>query len=148
MLEEKILHDYKEAMKAKDSLKVSVLSFLRSGLINVAKDARKDKLGDVEVIAVVKKQVKQRQDSIEQFTKGQRQDLVDKESKELEILQAYLPQQLDSQRLLEIIAEVMKECGAASMKDMGRVVKEVMQRTAGTTDGKQVSELVRTKLQP
>ena len=148
MLEEKILHDYKEAMKAKDSLKVSVLSFLRSGLINVAKDARKDKLGDVEVIAVVKKQVKQRQDSIEQFTKGQRQDLVDKESKELEILQAYLPQQLDSQRLLEIIAEVMKECGAASMKDMGRVVKEVMQRTAGTADGKQVSELVRTKLQP
>ena len=89
MLEEKILNDYKEAMKARDSLRSSVLSFLRADMMNTAVSKKKNSLDDTEVVSVIKKQIKQRQDSIEQFTKGGRLEMADKEKKELEILKVY-----------------------------------------------------------
>lgn len=146
MLEEKILSDYKEALKSRDTLKTSVLSFLRAELLNAAIAQKKNKLDDPDVLSVVKRQVKAHQDSIEQFEKGGRQDLADKEKKELEILKAYLPAQLSEEEVRKIIEEVVSASGAAGMKDMGRVMKEVNVKTAGAADGKLVSEWVKARL--
>ena len=138
----------KEALKSKDSARASVLNFLRSNLLNSAKEKKKERLEDPEVIAVLKKQVKQIQDSIEQFKKGGRQDLVDKEANELEILKEYLPEQLSQDKIQSIVDEVIGELSATSMKDMGAVMKEVTQRTSGAADGKVVSGLVKSRLSP
>lgn len=146
MLEDKIMQDFKEAMKAKDALKVSTLSFLRSQLKNVAIDKKKDKLDDNDAIAVIKKQIKQRQDSIDNFKAGNRLDLADKEQNELNILKSYLPQELSRQELEKIIDEAASATGANNMKDMGKLMKEVSSKTAGRADNKLLSELVRAKL--
>jgi len=146
MLEEKILNDYKNAMKAKDVLKSAVLSFLRAEMINVSTAKKKDKLDDSEVIVVIKKQIKQRQDSIEQFTKGNRIEMAEKEKNEAVILKSYLPPELSNERIEEIIDEVLASTGACGMKDMGRVMKEVGVKVAGQADAKTVSDLVRLKL--
>ena len=146
MLEEKILNDYKEAMKARDTLKSSVLSFLRAELMNTALAKKKNKLEDAEAISVIKKQVKQRQDSIEQFKKGMRQDLADKETKELEILKSYLPEELAEEEIKRLVEEVIASSGASGMKDMGMVMKELAPKIAGRADGKLVSDLVKSKL--
>ncbi|MFA5004626.1 MAG: GatB/YqeY domain-containing protein [Candidatus Omnitrophota bacterium] len=146
MLEEKILNDYKEAMKARDALKSSVLSFLRADLMNLAVAKKKNALDDPEAVSVIKKQIKQRQDSIEQFTKGNRLEMAEKEKSELEILKAYLPPELAEDEVKKVIAQVVSETGASSMKDMGRVMKEVNAKLAGQADGKLVAELVKQSL--
>lgn len=146
MLEEKILNDYKEAMKAKDSLKSSTLSFLRAEIMKTAIDKKKKSLDDNDVIAVIKKLIKQHQDSIEQFTKGSRQDLADKEIKELEVLKKYLPPQLSTDEINKIIEEAVATTGAQGLKDMGKVMKEVSAKVGQGADGKLVSDLVRERL--
>lgn len=146
MLEEKILNDYKTAMKSKDALRSSALSFLRSQMMNAAIEKRKKNLDDTEAIVVIKKQIKQRQDSIEQFKKGNRLDLADKETKELEILQSYLPAQMSEEEIKKLIDEAVEQTGAVGIKDMGRVMKEVLAKVGGQADGKVVSDLVKSKL--
>jgi uncharacterized protein len=146
MLEEKILNDYKEAMKSRDTLKSSVLNFLRADMINMAVAKKKNKLDDNEVISVIKKQIKQRQDSVEQFTKGNRLDMAEKENEELQILKAYLPSELSQDEIKQIIEEIIIATGAQGLKDMGRVMKEITAKIAGGADGKVVSELVKEKL--
>lgn len=146
MLEEKILNDYKEAMKSKDTLRSSTISFLRAEMINVAIAKKKKSLDDNECISVIRKQIKARQDSIEQFTKGNRQDLADKEAKELEMLKAYLPPELEVDEIKKIIEEAISLTGAQEMKDMGKVMKEVNAKVAGSADGKLVSDLVKERL--
>ncbi len=145
-LEEKITADFKEAMKARDQIKVQTISFLRSELKYFAIDKKKDKLEDADVAQVLKKLIKQRQDSIEQFEKGGRMDLVEKEKKEAEILKAYLPQEMSEQELTKIVEEVVASVGALTMKDMGKVMKEVMAKTGGRADSKLTSDVVRKKL--
>jgi len=147
-LEEKILIDYKEAMKAKDAVKSSVLSFLRAEMINTATAKKKAKLDDPEVVSVVKKQIKQRQDSIEQFTKGNRLDLAEKETRELVVLKGYLPPEMPADEIKKIIEEVIAATQAAGIKDMGKVMKEVNVKVAGQADGKLLSDLVRERLFP
>ncbi len=146
MLEDKILNDYKEAMKTKDAAKVSTLSFLRAAMQNLAIEKKKDKLDDADAIAVIRKQIKQRQDSVEQFEKGARADLADKELKEIEIIKAYLPQEFSRPELARIIEEVVASTGAAAVKDMGRVMKEVIAKIAGRADAKLVSDMVKERL--
>ena len=146
VLEEKILNDYKDAMKSKDALKSSVISFLRADMMNVAVAKKKAKLDDSEVITVIKKQIKQRQDSIEQFTKGDRLEMAQKEAKELAILKTYLPPELSVDAIKKIIEEAAALTGAVDMKDMGKVMKEVNAKVAGQADGKLVSDLVKEKL--
>ena len=146
MLEERIFNDYKAAMKARDTSKASVLSFLRADIINVAIAKKKAKLDDNEIIGVVRKQIKARQDSIEQFSKGNRQDLADKESRELEVLKLYLPKELPQEEINQIIQEAISSTQAIGPKDMGRVMKEVMAKVAGQADSKVVSDLVKEKL--
>jgi uncharacterized protein YqeY len=143
MLEERILKEYQEAMKARDALKSSVLSLLRAEFMNVALAKKKNKLDDAEIAAVIKKQIKQRQDSIEQFTKGNRPELAQKEAKELEILKTYLPPEMSEEEIKKIIDAAVTACGAAGMKDMGKVMKEVNAQIAGKADGKLVSDLVK-----
>ncbi|MEK6714644.1 MAG: GatB/YqeY domain-containing protein [Candidatus Omnitrophota bacterium] len=148
MLEEKILADYKQAMKNRDRLRSSVLSFLRSSLKNLAIDKRKDMLSDEEVISVIKKQIKQREDSIEQFKRGGRTDLSEKETKEKEILESYLPEQLGEEKIRAIVDEIVVSLGGtASMVDMGKVMKEVMAKVGASSDGKIVSSIVKDRLQ-
>jgi uncharacterized protein YqeY len=146
MLEEKILNDYKEAMKSRDTLKSSVLSFLRAELMNTAVAKKKKALDDNEVVSVIKKQIKQRQDSIDQFTKGNRLEMAEKEKKEQEILKTYLPPELSVEEIKKIVAEAIVTTGASSIKDMGKVMKEVTAKIAGQADAKSVSDLVRESL--
>lgn len=146
MLEEKILSDYKSALKSKDKIKSSTLSFLRSNLINQAIKLKQKLLEDKEVISVIQKMVKQHQDSIEQFTRGAREDLVAKETQELEILKVYLPAELPADKIKQVIEDVIFETQAKDFKDMGRVMKEVMLKVASRADGKLVSNLVKQKL--
>lgn len=147
MLEEKITSDFKEAMKARDQVKTQTLSFLRSELKYCAIDKRVDQLADADVIAVIKKSIKQRQDSIVQFEKGQRMDLVAKEKQELQILKSYLPQELFEAEVLTMVGEVISSTQATGLKEMGRVMKEVMAKTQGRADHKLVSDLVRRALE-
>lgn len=146
MLEDKLLSDYKEAMKNKDALKSSTLSFLRSQLKNIAIEKRKEKLDDSDVIATIKKQIKQRLDSIEKFNSGARYDLAQKEQKELEILKTYLPQELSKEDVEKIVDETIVAAGANGIKDMGRVMKEIMLRVSGKVDNKFLSDTVKSRL--
>lgn len=146
MLEEKIMNEYKEAMKAKDILKSSVLSFLRAEMLNLAVAKKKKNLDDNDCLAVVRKQIKSRQESIEQFRKGNREDLAAKEEKELAILKSYLPEELPPEEINRIIKEAVLSTGAQDAKDMGKVMKEVTAKIAGRADGKLVSDLVREML--
>lgn len=146
MLSKQITSDYIQAMKAKDSFKASTLNFLRAQIKNVMIDKRVDELEDLDVIATIKKQVKQRQDSIEQYTSGGREDLAVKERAELDILKTYLPEEMSAGQLEPIVRETVLETGAAGMKEMGMVMKALMPKVSGRADNKLVSELVRKVL--
>lgn len=146
MLEKQISADYIQAMKAKDKDRVAVLSFLRAQIKNVLIDKRVESLDDIEVIAVIKKQVKQRLDSIDQYRKGGREDLASQEQKEFDILKTYLPQEMGADQLEPLVAQAIAQAGATGMKDMGAVMKALMPLVAGKADNKVVSDLVRKKL--
>jgi len=146
MLEEQISKDYVQAMKSRDKVKSSTLNFLRAQMKNVIIDKKVEKLEDAQVISIIKKQVKQRQDSIEQFGKGGRQDLVDKEKAELDILQSYLPEEMTEEEIKGFVAEAIKETGAGNIKDMGNVMKIVLPKVAGKADNKLVSDVVKKTL--
>lgn len=145
MLIEKIEMDLKNALKSKDQLRVSTLRLLKSAIGYLAIE-KKDDLKDDDVISVIKKQVKQRKDSIEGFKKGNREDLAQKEHSELEILKVYLPEEITPEALSVIIDEAINETGASTSKDMGMVMKAVMAKTKGSADGKAVSSIVNEKL--
>ncbi len=147
-MDEKILNDYKEAMKARDALKSTLLSSLRAEMMNAALAKKKDKLDEAEIIGVIKKQVKQHQDSIAQFQQGNRADLAEKEAKELEFLKPYLPPELSGEEIKKMIEEVIAATGASRIKDMGKVMKEVNAKLAGQADGRLVSDLVKQRLSP
>jgi uncharacterized protein len=135
-----------DAMRRKDAPRLSALRMLKAAFMN--REVEKGRaLDDGEARQVVQSLVKQRRDSIEQFTKGGRQDLVDKETAEIAVLESYLPAAADPALIEGAVAEAIAETGATSAKDMGRVMKAVMARLAGQTiDGKSVNELVRKKL--
>ncbi|MBI3314333.1 MAG: GatB/YqeY domain-containing protein [Candidatus Omnitrophica bacterium] len=145
-LEDKISQDYVQAMKGRDTLRSSTLNFLRAEIKNVGIDKRVEKITDEDMIMVIKKQVKQRQDSITQFRAGNREDLAVKEEQELRILQSYLPAAMPLEALKAVVDEVIKSTGAASMKDMGKVMKEVLAKVAGQADSQAVSVLAKERL--
>jgi uncharacterized protein len=135
-----------DAMRRKDAARLSALRMLKAAFMN--REVEKGRaLDDGEMRQVVQSLVKQRRDSIEQFVKGGRQDLVDKETAEIAVLESYLPPAADPALIDRAITEAIAESGATSAKDMGRVMKTVMAKLAGQTiDGKTVNELVRKKL--
>ena len=140
-MQKRIDKELTEALKAKNAEKVSCLRMLKSDMNNLAIE-KKEELKEADIIKVIQKQVKQHKDSIEQFEKGDRSDLAEKEKRELVILEAFLPKQMPKAELEKLIKDVIAETGASSKKEMGRVIKEVMAKTKGTADGKTVSQLV------
>ena len=133
-------------MRKHDAIRLSTLRMLKAALMN-REIERGHALDDNESLQVVASLVKQRKDSIEQFTKGGRQELADKEQSEIVVLEAYLPPAADPALVEQAVVEAIKETGAASPKDTGKVMKAVMARLAGqTVDGKTISDLVRQKL--
>ncbi len=135
-------------MKAKDAPRLSALRMLKAALMNkgVEKNRALEASEEVQVVSML---VKQRRDSIEQFTKGGRADLADKERTEIGVLEAYLPPSVSPEELAQAVAQAVSETGATGPKDMGKVMKAVMAQFAGkTVDGKAVNELVRARLNP
>src|SRR6266478_5493602 len=143
-LQERVDSDLKEAMRAKDTRKLGVLRMLKSALkyAAIAKSGAEAELSDAEAAQVVRKQVKQRQDSIESFEKGGRAELAAKEKEELLILDAYLPQAMSSDELAKVVRETIAETGATSKSQMGGVMKALQGKGAARADGKTLSQEV------
>lgn len=146
MLADKIEEDLKAAMKSKDIVKVETLRMLKAALHNFLIEKRREKAEDQEVVGLIQKQIKSREDSIEGFKKGGRQDLVDKETKEKAILAAYLPAQLSNAELESIVKKAIQQIGAKTKADMGRVMKEAMAVSQGRADGKRINQIAASLL--
>ena len=145
-LNEQVGADITAAMKAKDAARLSALRMLKAAIMNKSVEKGRD-LDDGEVLQVVSSLVKQRRDSIEQFTNAGRNDLADKESGEVTILERYLPPAVSLEEIEAAVAAAIAETGASSAKDMGKVMKAVMPKLAGkNADGKAINEAVRRKL--
>jgi uncharacterized protein len=143
---EKVNHDISEAMRAKDQERLGPLRMLKAALMNKKVERGKD-VTDSEAQQVVSTLVKQRKDSVEQFTNAGRQDLADKEKAEIAILETYLPPPVSREELEKAVDEAVRTTGASSPKDMGGVMKAVMAGLAGrNADGKLINELVRARL--
>jgi uncharacterized protein YqeY len=145
-IREKILADIKSAMVSKDTVKLNTLRFLNAQIKNKEIDSRPTPLTAEDIMGVVKKLVKQRKESIEQFSAAGRTDLADQETAELKVLELYLPAQLGREQIEALVSEVIAATGAQSIKDMGAVMKETLARTGGAADGKLVSEVIKSKL--
>ena len=147
-LQERVDSDLKDAMRAKDAARLGVLRMLKSALkySAIEKSGAEAQLDDAEVAQVIRKQVKQRRDSIESFEKGGRPELATKEKDELAILQAYLPQGLNADELAKIVGETISELGATSRAQMGAVMKSLQEKVAGRADGKALSQEVQRQL--
>ncbi|MCB0412250.1 MAG: GatB/YqeY domain-containing protein [Bdellovibrionales bacterium] len=146
-LKEQILSDLKEAMKNKEADRLSAIRFLQSAIKNKEIELRPNAITDEDIMVVLKKSVKQRKESIDQYTNAGREDLADKEKFELSVLETYLPEEMSRDQIEKIVAEVIASLGASSMKDMGAVMKASQEKTAGRADGKTLSEVVKSKLQ-
>lgn len=145
-IREQLMADVKSAMIAKDQLKVTALRMLQAAIKNREIELRPNPISGDEIMGVVRKLVKQRKESIDQYKTAGRQDLVDQESAELRILEAYLPQQLGRDQVEKIVTEVIAALGAKTVKDMGPVMKEAMLRSQGAADNKILSEIIKAKL--
>lgn len=145
-LREQIAEDMTAAMKAKDTVRTSTLRMLKAAMVNrrIEKGAELD---DDELMKLLRTQVKQRRDSIEQYQKGARQDLVEKETAEIAVIESYLPKAASAEEIEQAVTAAISETGASSMKEMGAVMKATMARLADRNpDGRAVSETVRSKL--
>jgi len=147
-LTERVDSDLKDAMRAKDATKLGVLRMLKSALKNAAieKSGAEGQLNDTEAVQVIRKQAKQRQDSIESFEKGGRAELVAKEKEELSILDSYLPAAMSAEELSKIVCETITEVGATSKAQMGAVMKALQEKVAGRADGRALSGEVQKQL--
>jgi len=145
-MREKIEDDFKQALKKRDKITISTLRMLKAAIQNKEIEKKGEKLQDGEVIKIIDRQVQEHQDSIEQFTKGKRQELVEKETGELEILKKYLPEQLSPQEIANVVKRVITETGAKGRSDFGKVMKLAMAEFGGKADGKLVSQIALTQL--
>ncbi len=144
-LQGEISTDLKDAMRAKDEARLSSLRLVLTAIKKKEKEVRRS-LEDQEVISVISSQIKQRRESIDQYRKAGREDLAKAEESELQVLQAYIPAQLSEEEMSQAVDEIIAEVGAASMKDMGKVMKAAMAKLAGRADGRAINEMVKAKL--
>ncbi|MEC9283774.1 MAG: GatB/YqeY domain-containing protein [Bdellovibrionota bacterium] len=145
-MQKQIMDDVKNAMRAKEAVKLSTLRMLQSAIKNKEIEVRPNELSDKDVISVVKKLVKQRKEAAEQYENAGRPELAEKEIEESKFLEVYLPAQMGEEQVTAIVDEVIAALGASSMKEMGVVMKEVQAKTAGSADGKMISSIVKAKL--
>jgi len=146
-LEERLMDEMKQAMKSNDKARLSTIRMIRTAVKNKEIDLR-NKLDDDEILRVIQGMVRKSEESIEQFKAGGRMDLVEKETKEIEILRSYLPQALSKEDVIRIIDESIRETEASSLKDLGKVMKSVMPKLTGKADGKLINHLVKERLSP
>lgn len=144
-LKEKINSEMISAAKARDKIRLSTIRMIKAALHNKEIDLKRE-LNDEELLQVLSSIVKQRKDSIEQFGKAGRVDLVEKEEEELKVVQGFMPEQLSEEEIETEIEKAIEEVGAVSIKEMGKVMKVVMPKLTGRADGKIVSEKVKAKL--
>ena len=138
-LKEQIAQELKAAMKNKDTKKRDALRLLNSAIKQVEVDERKE-LTDADIVKIIQKQVKQRKDSLAQYKEAGREDLAAQEELEIAYYEAYLPKQLDDDELRQAVEEIIEEVGAASMKDLGKVMGAATKKLSGVADGKRISE--------
>ena len=141
MLKEKLLNDLKESMKEKDLIRKNTVQLIRSSILQIEKD-KAIEVTDEQIIEIIAKEAKKRQD----FEKSGREDLINQNNKELEILTSYLPKQLDIEEIENIVKDIIKESGATSMKDMGIVMKTAKEKIGASADGKTISDVVKKLL--
>jgi hypothetical protein len=145
-LKDQLFNDLKQAMKDKDTIKKEIVQMVRAGVLQIEKD-QKIEADDAVVTQVITKEIKKLSDVIPDFQKGGRDDLVEEAEKKITILKAYLPEQMSEDEIKEIVKTAVAETGAASPKDMGKVMGAVTAKTKGRADNKLVSQLVREALQ-
>jgi uncharacterized protein YqeY len=145
-LGEQIRKDITEAMKAKDAPRLSALRMVQAAFKNREIELRPAAMPEDEYLGVIKKLVKQRKESIEQFQQAGRQDLVDNETAELKLLESYMPAQLSREQIEKIVADVIAATGATTVKQMGQVMKEAQAKAGGQADNKVMSDIIKSKL--
>lgn len=143
---EQIQSELKAAMLAKDADRLSTLRLLKSAIGYAQIEKKNENLPETEILAIIQKEIKKRRDSVEQYTAGGRPELAEKESKEIPVLEMFLPKALPAAELEQLVRAAIQELGATSRKDMGPVIKAVQAKAAGRADGKSISTLVSTLL--
>ncbi len=146
MLKEKISEDLKKAMREKDEVRVRTLRMVIAAIKNFEVEKMREAT-DEDVVEVIQREAKKRREAIEEYEKAGREDLAESERAELAVLQEYLPKQLSEEEIRKLALEVIKEVGASSPKDLGKVMKVIMPRVKGRADGKVVNRIVREILQ-
>ena len=144
-LKEKLADDLKSAMKNKDTVRKNTVQMIRAGVLQIEKD-KKITLDDEGVLDVIAKQLKQRRDSLPDYEKSGRDDLIAELKAEMDVLMEYLPQQLTREELEAIVSEAVRDTGASTMKDMGKIMGAVMPKTKGRADGKIINEIAKQML--
>lgn len=145
-LEEKINNDLKEAMKHKDQVSLRGIRAVKAAILLAKTDGSGEALNEEKEIKLLQKLVKQRQDSLDIYTKQNRPDLAAVESEEIEVIQRYLPEQLSEEKLKEIIGQIIQQTGASGIKDMGKVMGLASQQLSGKADGKTIAAVVKELL--
>lgn len=145
LIKDVLTEDMKHAMKNKEKLRLAVIRMVRSSIRNIEIDDKKE-LTDDDVLTVLMKEVKMRKDSIEEFKKADRADLIEQTEQEIEVLQKYLPEPLTDEDLCKMVEQVIANLGATTVKDMGKVMEAVKSEAKGRADGKRISQMVRKSL--
>ena len=145
MLKERHLQDFKEAMKEKNELKKDTITMIRASILQIEKDTQKE-LSENEVIEIIAKELKKRKETLAELENSGREDLLSKVKEEIAIIKAYLPAELSREEIEKIVAETIAELGASSLKDMGKIMQALKEKTAGRADNKVLNELVRARL--
>lgn len=146
MLKERLLEDLKTAMKEKDVNKKNAVQMVRTAILQIEKD-KGIEVQDNQIIEIIAKEVKKRKDSLPDFEKAQRQDLIDQINEEIKALEIYLPKQLTDEELEIRVKEIIEKTGATTIKDMGNVMKEAKAEIGASADGKRINEMIRKILQ-
>ncbi len=145
MLKEKLMEDLKDCMKEKKELRKNVIQMIRAAILQIEKD-KQIELNDDQIIEIIAKESKKRKDSLADYEKSGRQDLIDNINEEINIISEYLPKQLSKEELLPIIKEIINETAATSIKDMGKVMKAAKEKIGVAADGKTINEVVKELL--
>lgn len=145
MLKEKLLEDMKVSMRDKKVIRKNVIQMVRAAILQVEKD-KQIELNDEQITEIIAKESKKRKDSLADYEKSGRQDLIDQINEEIEILSEYLPKPLSTEEIEKIVEEIIAETGASTMKDMGIVMKEAKAKIGPAADGKTINEIVKQKL--
>ena len=145
MLKEKLLEDLKQSMKDKNNLRKNVVQMIRASILQVEKD-KQIELDDNQVLEIIAKESKKRKDSLGDFEKSGREDLINQVKEEIAIIAEYLPKELSKEEIEKIVKEVIQETGATSIKDMGKVMKGAKEKIGPAADGKTINEVVKSLL--